>query len=357
MWLEKSAWASARDAAMVINDAAAHENIVDAGSNSSWGSETRFVGHGVGVEDDDVRDMPGADSPAIGEREHARGQAGHLRDGRFERQQPLIPTKASEHAGEGAEKTRVGVLVSRQPVGADHGPRMAKNRPHILLVDREVDGAGGLQAPGGIDLADPPLRGDRLKGLPGLIRVRLGPCDHDLNSFVYLSEIKIARSCGVRVAVRMDACPPLAVFDPFEDLGCAAPVLGTCALEMGNNDWEIGRLADKERFVEGFADLVKLVPEVRGVDPPEPPRDFRQADHFVGAGGPGVGMARPELTPTAPAAIASSTSACMAETSRRVAARPRSDRCLIRSEVCPTRPAKFTTGGRSLTAWAYRENV
>src|SRR5688572_25932884 len=69
----------------------------------------RLVDDGLGIEDDQVRDVSLAHEPAVREAERRRGQGGHLPNGVFEGDHAELSRVVSQHAGVGAVAARVGL--------------------------------------------------------------------------------------------------------------------------------------------------------------------------------------------------------------------------------------------------------
>src|SRR5690606_3663830 len=96
------------------------------------------------------------------------GQRGHLAYRLLEREDALVANVVAEHAREGTVAARVRVAVAEaaeRAVGRDHGPRVAHDAAHVVLVH---DVPHAARAALELDL-DRELRGEVEVGLAGAL--------------------------------------------------------------------------------------------------------------------------------------------------------------------------------------------
>ena len=133
---------------VVEHDAAVDDDGGDADRILERIGERRAIGDRRRIEDHEVGRQPVLDQPAIGDVQLRRGQAAHLVDRLFERDDVFLAHVLAEHARERAEVARMRHAVAQRPAGrqrravrSDRDPRLLHRQLQIVFVDDEPDAA------------------------------------------------------------------------------------------------------------------------------------------------------------------------------------------------------------------------
>ena len=97
----------------------------DAGGRPDRVLETGGVAHRRRVEHGDVGEGAGGQRAAVDQVELQGRQAGHAAHRLFQAEQAQVPRVMAKDPREGAPKTRMGMGIEGQAVGADHRLRVA----------------------------------------------------------------------------------------------------------------------------------------------------------------------------------------------------------------------------------------
>src|SRR5437763_14962494 len=138
---------------VVENDLAVHDDRRDADRILERIGERRAVGDRGRIEDDEIGGESFLDRAAVGDVELLRGQAAHLVDGLFERDDALLADVLAEDARKRAEIARMRHADpqrtadrERRSVRSNRYPRLLERELQIGFVDDEPDAAHAAAA-------------------------------------------------------------------------------------------------------------------------------------------------------------------------------------------------------------------
>ena len=192
------------------------------------------------------------------------GQAGHLVDGLFQREQAQAARVVSQHAREAAPQARVRRLVMRQSVGTDHGFIELQDARHVVLVHAEVDGAGRLQAAHGLLDGTAQLARDLVQVAARELRMGLGPGDDDAGGAIDQRLLQDGGRGVVRIAVQADRLRFHLLGDARQRLDRASMIGLPHNLVVRDHHRHAQLAADVEGLLQAVHHRVALVAQVRG---------------------------------------------------------------------------------------------
>src|SRR5260221_3219713 len=129
--------------AVLPDDAAVHHPQLDTFWRPSRRRECSGVFHSRRVENSEVGEGAGTDDAAVAETEPVCRQARHPAHRLLEAEEAAVAAVVAEDAREGAPQARMRVNGVRQTVGCDRPVLVNTDRPDIMFIELEIDGASG----------------------------------------------------------------------------------------------------------------------------------------------------------------------------------------------------------------------